>query len=121
MDSVRSFVLSIARAIFDVILPEKTRAARIRRRTSLDFPLFPTSHDLRGESITTLLDYKASGVSDLIRALKYEHSNHAATIAAAILVDYLREEIAHMKTFSPRRILIAPVPLHADRIRERGF
>ena len=121
MNTAWSIVLASARAIFDVILPEKTRAARIRKRTSIDFPLIPTSHDLRQESITTLLDYKAAGVSDLIRALKYEHSNHAASIAAAILADYLREEIAHMKTFSPRKILLSPVPLHADRVRERGF
>lgn len=107
--------------ILDVILPERARAARIRGRSIRDFALVPTEHSLLDQKIITLLDYKDPSVSDLIRALKYEHSGHAALICAEALADYLREEIASLRAFSPRPILLVPMPLHVSRIRERGF
>jgi ComF family protein len=73
------------------------------------------------EKITTLLNYKDPGVSDLVRALKYEHSGHAARLCGEVLADYLREEVASLRAFSARQILVVPMPLHASRVRERGF
>jgi ComF family protein len=67
------------------------------------------------------MDYNAQAVQDAIRTLKYDGTKSAARLLAAGLADYLREEIANMKTFSPRTILLVPVPLHTSRVRERGF
>ena len=67
------------------------------------------------------MDYREQAVRDLIQSLKYDGSRHAAMLAAGILADYLREEIASERTFSTRKVLIIPVPLHASRSRERGF
>src|SRR3954471_1600293 len=105
----------------DVVLPERTRAARIRKRTMTDFTLIPTEHSLLDQKITTLLDYKDPLVSDLIRALKYERSSKAAEISAEVLSDYLREELASLEAFSARKIIVLPMPLHPGRVRERGF
>jgi ComF family protein len=105
----------------DVILPERARSARIRRKEIWDFELVPTEHSLLGTRVITLLDYKNPSVSDLIRALKYENSWKAAEICAAALSDYLREEISSVRTFSPRPIALVPMPLHPQRLRERGF
>ena len=102
-------------------MPQKDRARRTEHRRPRDFALIPEAHNLRGITITTLLDYRDSNVSDLIRSLKYEHSTHAAEIAAEILADYLREEIASIKTFSPRPVILVPMPLHTSRLHERGF
>lgn len=121
MKPILRFGQNIFLAVLDVILPERERAARIRQRTIADFTLCPTVHELRGERIITLLNYKDAGVSDLVRALKYEQSNHAAGLCALALADYLREEVSNMRTFSPKQIVIMPVPLHHDRLRERGF
>ncbi len=105
----------------DVVLPERTRAARVRKRSMTDFELVPTEHALLGARVTALLDYKDPTVSDLVRALKYEHSGHAAKLCAEVLADYLQEEISNLRIFSPRPILIVPMPLHPSRVRERGF
>lgn len=115
------FLKDMALSVLDVILPERARAARVRKRSLSDFSLVPTEHSLLSEKITTLLDYKDPGVADLIRALKYEHSGHAARISAEALSDYLREELASLRSFSARKIVLVPMPLHASRIRERGF
>jgi len=107
--------------VIDTILPERARAARVRKRSLRDFSLVPTEHSLLHEKIITLLDYKDSGVVDLIRALKYEHSGYAAEICAEALADYLREEVASLRAFSARPLVLVPMPLHATRVRERGF
>ena len=108
-------------AALDAVLPLRERTARTKSRTLEDIPLTPTSHDLLGAKVTTLMDYKNPAVEDLIRSLKYDGSSHAARLAASVLEDYLHEEIASQKNFSARKILLVPIPLHKSRIRERGW
>lgn len=113
--------LSGLRALIDTILPERARTMRTRKRALEDIPLAPESHVLFGAQITTLMDYRNPAVQDLVRTLKYDGSAHAAHLAAGILTDYLREEIASHSTFSAQSMLITPVPLHKSRARERGW
>lgn len=123
MCEMRLFIVAkvVCEAILDAIVPPRARAARTKARHAEDIPLCPTTHDLLGVRITTLMDYRQEAVQDLIRSLKYDASGHAAHLAASLLADYLREEIANEKLFSTKKILIVPVPLHASRARERGF
>jgi ComF family protein len=114
-------IVDLMLGLLDIILPERARASRTRKRNLSDFTLSPTEHSLLGVKVTTLLDYRDAAVTDLVRSLKYEHSGKAAKICGEILSDYLREEIANLRTFSARKILLVPVPLHSDRIRKRGF
>ena len=108
-------------SILDIVLPRKARAQRTQNRTVDDFLMTPTTHNLLGTSITTLFSYKDPMVDDCIRALKYEQSTHSAQLLADMLGEYLREEITTLRLFTSRPILITPVPLHANRMRERGF
>ncbi len=114
-------LLKMLETVFDIVLPLRARTARTKERTFEDIPLAPAAHDLLGARITTLMEYQNPAVRDLIRSLKYDGSTHAAKLAAALLADYLREEIASSHTFSARKILIVPVPLHKSRVRERGW
>src|ERR1700677_687317 len=118
-------VVGVVRRLFDValdaVLPPRERAARTKARSVGDIPLVPVAHELLGTRITTIMNYKDAVVRDLIRALKYDGSGAAAALAAAPLAEYLHEEIASTKQFSPREILLVPVPLHRSRKRERGF
>ncbi len=107
--------------VLDAILPPHARTARTKERSLRDIPLLVTSHSLLGARITTLMDYRAPAVQDLVRSLKFDGNGHAADLAAAILADYLREELMSMRAFSPRPIFIIPLPLHPKRERERGF
>jgi len=93
----------------------------MKERKAEDIPLTPTAHELLGAQVTTLMDYRNSAVQDLVRSLKYDRSRYAAKMAADLLADYLREEIASVRTFSTKSILLIPIPLHTSRRRERGF
>lgn len=114
-------LLAIFEVIFDTILPLRARSARTKERLPEDIPLTPEVHDLLRVNITTLMDYRDPAVQDLVRSLKYDGSMHAARLAAALLADFLREEISSHRSFSQHKILIVPVPLHSSRARERGY
>lgn len=121
MNAPLSLLRRSAEAILDAILPLRARSARTKSRRAEDFVLSPTVHELLGARITTLMDYRDRAVQDLIRALKYDRSRHAASIAATLLEDYLLDEIVSHRAFSQKRVLIIPVPLHKARTKERGF
>jgi len=104
-----------------VIAPRRARTIRTQKRTQTDIPLVPASHHLLGMDITTVMDYRDDSVQDLIRSLKYDGSEHAARLCAQVLADFLLEELSEEKSYSPRRILLVPMPLHQRRLRERGF
>lgn len=108
-------------SLLDILLPRKERVVRIEKYTIDDLKVSPQEHDACGKRITTLMSYRTRAVDDLIRALKYDRAPHAATLLAEVLAEYLREEIASIKSFSSKPIVLIPVPLHISRTRERGF
>ena len=115
------YLRAVFEATLNAILPLKERTARTKGRTAEEIPLSPTVHELLRVHITTLMDYQNPAVEDLVRSLKYDGAGYAAQLAATLLADYLREEIASQRTFSQKKILLVPVPLHKSRARERGF
>ena len=108
-------------ALLDIILPRKSRVVRIESYSIEDLRPTPEEHTTHGVTITTLLSYRTQAVDDLIRALKYDRAQHASELLSEVLAEYLREEISSLKTFSPKGIVLVPVPLHESRKRERGF
>lgn len=117
---MRSFLRGIA-ALLDVILPRSARTVRLESLSERDMHVIPKAHEACGIHITTLLDYRDPATEDLVRALKYDDSPQAARLLAAVLADYLEEEIAHVRRFYARALYIVPLPLHSARERERGF
>lgn len=114
-------ILEVLRSIFDLILPRRPRSVRIETLLANDLLPSPTEHEACGIRIITLTDYRTGTVEDCVRALKYDQSARAATLFAAILADYLQEEISSLRVFSSRTVLLVPIPLHGARTRERGF
>ncbi len=117
---LRAFA-SFIQSVLDTILPRKERIVRIDQYSLEDIPVSPHEHEMCGVQITTLMQYRTQAVEDLIKALKYDKSGHAARLLAGALEEYLREEIANLKAFSTKRVVLVPVPLHSSRLRERGF
>lgn len=108
-------------SVIDVILPLHERSARTKSRTSAAFVSEPRTYDILDTTVTTLFSYKDAAAHDAIGALKFERSEPAARLLAASLADYLFEEVANLHAYSPGPILVVPIPLHTERLRERGF
>jgi ComF family protein len=107
--------------LLDAVLPRRERATRTSLRSLEDIPVSPRTHTLLEKEITTLMTYGEPAVEDLVRSLKYDRSREAARLAALILADYLRDEIAASRAFSTKPVLLVPVPLHETRRVERGY
>lgn len=112
---------SFIQSALDVILPRKDRSVRIDEYHIEHMPVAPREHEVSGIPITTLMSYRDQAVEDCIRALKYDKSAHAAQLLADVLAEYLREEIASLRAFSTKHVLLVPIPLHRNRFHERGF
>src|SRR4051812_32297209 len=91
-------------AALDVLMPLRGRSARTKERALEDIPLCPTEHELLRVRITTLMEYQSPAVQDLVRSLKYDGSGYASRLAAGVLADFLREEIASQRVFSARKV-----------------
>jgi len=114
-------MLQFLARLLDIVLPRKERTMRINAYTLQDLRMSPSEHETCGAHITTLMSYRTNAVEDLIRALKYDRTGYAAKVLAEALAEYLREEIAQTKLFSPLPVALVPVPLHKNRLNERGF
>ena len=116
-----SDVYKVLTSILDAVLPRKQRTVAIDGYTEENLHVSPEEHEAGGKRILTLLSYRDRATEDLIRAVKYDGSTHAAQLLAGVLEEYLREEIAQLKMFSTKPIFLVPIPLHSSRERERGF
>jgi ComF family protein len=114
-------VASFIQSVLDVVLPRKERTVRTEHYSFEDIPTAPSEHEACGVPITTLLSYRDRIVEDIVRAVKYDRSDHAARLLAEVLAEYLREEIASISSFSRKPVLLVPLPLHPNRLEERGF
>lgn len=108
-------------AVIDSVMPPKDRMLRTRALSLEELPLNPTAHELLGARITTLMDYRVDAVRDLVQSLKYDGATTAAELTATLLAEYLHEEFATEHSFSQKRILLVPLPLHRSRENERGY
>jgi ComF family protein len=114
-------VLDTLALLLDALIPRSAQTMRTLARTEYDIPLHPAVHHLLNVDITTIMDYRDPVIRDLIWSLKYDGAGQSAHVCAQILADFLYEEIAVEKSYSPRRVLLVPLPLHRTRLRERGF
>jgi len=57
-----------------------------------------------------------SGLRELIHLLKYEHVRPAAGVLGRMLAEVIQELAAEFN-----EALVVPVPLHASKLRQRGF
>jgi ComF family protein len=108
-------------AFTDAILPPPAHVSRVRLLAVHTMQIAPIVHDLLGSRILTLMSYRDTATRDVIRALKYDASGHAAILCAGVLGDFLAEEIASLRTFSAKKIVLVPIPLHSKRLQTRGF
>lgn len=108
-------------AVIDSVMPPKGRTLRTRSLSLEELPLNPTAHELLGARIITLMDYRVDAVRDLVQSLKYDGATTAAELTATLLAEFLHEEFAAERSFSQKRILLVPLPLHRARENERGY
>ena len=104
--------MRVLRSILDFLFPPRDNEALVNAATLQDLGALarPRTHDT---GIISLLPYRASLVRACVKEAKFRDSEKACLLLAKVLVDYLSEEGS-----SP---VFVPVPLSAERMRERGY
>jgi ComF family protein len=104
-----------------IIAPPRKHTEHIAQIRLSELAVAPKMHDLLENDVITLMSYHAPHVKDIILALKFEQSSRSSQLCARVLADYLEEDIQSVRSFTPRNIIIMPIPLHASRLKQRGF
>lgn len=81
--------------------------------------------DKLGEDIIAIFSYEDRLVRELIWKLKYRRNEELIESLAVILYDTLKTEISERTLFDSvkwnRKVLLIPMPMHAEKRRERGW
>lgn len=106
----------------DFLFPPRDDELLTRELTVDTLLPFLTPHVVtrtRPETITLLPFHKAE-VRSLLHEAKYHGSEHAFTLLAAVLTDFLHdsEDLTRAK---PEKIQLVPVPLSRERFAKRGY
>jgi ComF family protein len=108
-------------AFLDILFPPTKHEKSIYNASLNDFNIEPKLNIVSGVEIISLTSYRNKKSKNLIRLLKYNGSQVAATICAEIVEDFLREEISDMIEIGGKKVFITAVPLGTNRQKERGF
>jgi ComF family protein len=109
--------------ILDLLFPHKRAGARIASLTAEQLLCHRNERALAkdGHEIQAYFSYGNPLIRDLIWALKYEDSEHAALLCGDAVAEYLLEMVSDSLLYGDTPLLIIPIPLSTQRERERGY
>ncbi len=117
-------VRNVLRAIVSLVFPEERRFARFDSLPLDAIARTANSGMLTAADVPCLapLPFDHAIVRDAIHAAKYHGHARAAALLGAVLAPCVGEELADRRMFGTfETILVVPVPLHRERLRERGY
>lgn len=113
------FFSRVMHAVLDALLPQSAWERALAKATAETLAKKMNMREHGGALI--LFDYRDPLIKHLIWSLKYRKSMHAAELSAEVLADVLLEDIAERNVFSPKPVLLIPIPLAPKRQWARGY
>ncbi len=112
--------MQFVRAVLDFLFPPRDAEAVVRDTTPaiLGAHLNPRMHE---DGTVSLLPYRAMHVRACVTEAKFRDSEHAQSLLAGVLADYLASWSAEEGSFEKRALVLVPVPLSEERRAERGY
>jgi predicted amidophosphoribosyltransferase len=114
------WAIAVKNFVFDILFPRSERARRVESKKDMPIPASVHTRTYKHRTITILSSYDDRRVRDCVCALKFERDTHSLKLLAALLDDFLIEQIADAVLFG-ERVLCVPVPLGKKRLAERGM
>lgn len=108
----------------DALFPEKCIGCKLKNTSLCALCTASIRHAERetARNIVAVFDYRDSVIKRALWELKYKNKKHLAEVLGQELYGEMLEELSDLCTFSSGRpILVIPVPLSKDRLRERGY
>jgi ComF family protein len=111
---------SIIKKILDLLFPPTDETKQLRKLSNKDLVKLPTHRIPEKSFIEAVCDYRYEKVRDVVYALKFSESKLAAEIIGELLQEEILAICQEHRIFADK-IVITPIPLSANRKRERGF
>lgn len=113
----------IFETILNVLFPHSGRRARVARLSLKELLAHaaPRTLHVAGFEVVSIFPYENAIVRDVIWALKYEGSTHAAALCGEALAEHLLETLSDTTLYGTTPLLIIPIPLSSTRKKERGY
>lgn len=104
--------MTVINNIFRFIFPERETARRVRTATDADIHrrYAPRAVD----DCMAIASYRDPLVRALITEIKFHNNERAASLLGTLFTSFLNEQVREPT-------LIVPMPLHASRLRARGY
>lgn len=112
----------IRATVLDFIFSESRRITELETKTPEEIILEIPRAAFSGKNILAAFDYKHPDMRKMIWAVKYRGNQKIARLLAEALREALLEDFSDIGIFfNFKKPLLVPVPLSAERLRERGF
>ena len=115
--------MTLFRLLIDLLFPPRDQESIVRDATpeSLGAEAAPRTHHLSGASAATLLPYQGRITRASILEAKFAGSTRAASLLGSVLADFLEERLGEEGEPARESLILVPVPLSPQRLRERGY
>lgn len=120
---MQSFI-KIFERILDTLFPRECVGCRAHGMLLCDKCLtkIPTAPPTEHSFICAVFDYRAPMVKRALWRFKYENARGFAKVFSERLYDEILAEVSDMVDATAHgKYLLIPIPLHASRLRERGY
>ena len=113
----------ILEALLNLLFPHKRHRAQVENVALSEFlsHAAPRTIHTADSEVVSVFPYENAIVRDVIWALKYEDSMHAAKLCGESLAEHLLETLSDTTLYGSAPLLIIPIPLSSERRKERGY
>lgn len=108
------------RALLDLLFPPRDTEALVRDATIEELGRFVRPH-VSKDGRVFLMPYRTPLVRALIREAKFKDNERAVTLLALALQEYLESWLLEHEAYEAQSVVLVPIPLSKERLRERGY
>lgn len=105
--------------LLDTLLPQSSLEHAVSKLTTET--LSAHLHLAKYENILVLFSYRNLLIRKMIWMIKYKGNKDVTRVCANVLHEVLLEEMAENLILNPLELVVIPIPLSKERLRERGF
>jgi ComF family protein len=109
--------------VIDAVFPPREHELLVRKLQPIDFLQRTRAvvHEALPGAPMSLLPYADEVVRANVLEAKFEGNEHAAELLGNVLADFLYELLSESINFFDEPLALVPIPLSAERLRERGY
>ena len=115
--------MNIFKHLLDLLFPQPPTTAKLESMSAADFlDEMPEALEHISPDVVSLFNYKHPLVEQAIWEVKYRGNIYVAGVLGSILYDEIIDKLSDEALFSGfENPLIIPIPLSAERVKERGW